>query len=135
MIPVDPYVTDCATALRAAGHEVTETWTEPTEPVDHNIRVKVGEATLDLSWDERRQWVWIVYPRPGSTHSDAGPLFTSADHRADPADVVAGVERLIDRVVGSAQPRRQGAPANAVFTDTETAYGQTTSHGYAFRVF
>lgn len=97
--PLDPYVTECAAALAAAGLEVAETWTEATDPVDHNIAVKVRASTLVLIWDEQRQWTWIVYPSPSSTYSAAGALFADTSVRRSVADVAAEVARLTSRPI------------------------------------
>lgn len=95
-IPVDPYVLEVAAALTAAGLEVTETWTEATDPTDHNIAIQVGKSSLILVWDEQRHWVWIAYPTPNSSYSAAGTLFAV---RADPSDVVAAVEQVLTRPI------------------------------------
>lgn len=96
---LDPYVAECAAALTAAGHEVTETWTEATDPVDHNIAANVGDGSLVLVWDDKTQWVWIHYPYPHACHSDAGPLFTNTDVRPHPSEVAREVGVLIDRII------------------------------------
>jgi hypothetical protein len=94
--PVDPYVLEVAAALTAAGHNVTETWTEATDPTDHNIAIQIRKSTLVLVWDEQRHWVWIAYPAPNSSYSAAGTLI--AVH-ADPSEVVAAVAALITRPI------------------------------------
>jgi hypothetical protein len=98
-IPLDPYVAEVAAALTAAGHDVTETWTEATDPTDHNIALKVRQSTLVLIWDTARSWVWIAYPSPSGTYSAAGMLLPDDGVRPAPAVVAAEVALLIDRPI------------------------------------
>lgn len=95
--PLDPHVAEVAALLAAAGHNVTETWTEATDPIDHNIAVQVRDSSLVLVWDEQRGWTWISYPHPSSTYSGAGTLLPDA--RPAPADVAAAVATLLDRPI------------------------------------
>jgi hypothetical protein len=91
--PIDPYVLEVADLLKAAGVEVGETWTEATDPIDHNIEVKTGRWHPHLIWDGTF-WLYIAYPMPW-TH--AGPLLNGA--KPDPADVVAATVALLARLV------------------------------------
>jgi hypothetical protein len=96
--PLDLYVAEVAAALATAGLDVAETWTEATDPVDHNIAIRVRTSTLVLIWDDQRQWTWIAYPAPSSTYSAAGALFPAGPRRA-PADVAAEVAKLATRPI------------------------------------
>lgn len=93
MIPLAPYVAEIADLLKAAGVEVGKTWTEATNPVDHNIEVKAGRWHPHLIWDGTG-WKYIAYPMQW-TH--AGPLLDGA--RPDAADVVAATVVLLGQLV------------------------------------
>lgn len=96
--PVDPYVTEVADLLKAAGHNVTDTWTEPVEPTDHNIEI-VGAWTLHLVWDTTG-WQWTAYGAAVRTGppTTAGYLLDE-EPRPEPQDVVREVARLFVTLV------------------------------------
>jgi len=93
MIPLDPYVAEVANLLKAAGVEVSETWTEATDPIDHNIEVKAGRWHPHLIWDGSG-WKHISYPLQWK---HAGPLLNGA--RPDPVEVVAATVALLERLL------------------------------------
>jgi hypothetical protein len=91
--PLDPYVAEVSALLTAAGVEVGETWTEATDPIDHNIEVKAGRWHPHLIWNGTG-WTYIAWPMQW-TH--AGTLLDGA--RPDPVEVVAATVGLLERLL------------------------------------
>jgi hypothetical protein len=91
--PLDPYVTEVADLLAAAGVEVGETWTEATDPIDHNVEVKAGRWHPHLIWNGAG-WKFIAYPRE---YIHAGQLLAGV--RPDPVEVVAATVALLERLL------------------------------------
>lgn len=91
--PLDPYVAEVADLLAAAGVEVGRTWTEATDPIDHNIEVKAGRWHPHLIWDGTG-WKYIAYPMQW-TH--AGPMLDGV--RPDGLEVVVAAVALLEQLL------------------------------------